>query len=162
MSKDPHDDQPIEGSQPKEGEPSSTSALEKKEEAKIEAILDKLPPEQAQHTLRELFFGIIERGGTSPAKIDPEAFKIAAATVEKDNDNKFRYLRQKQSDAAEESKREHDFAVVQHKDRFGILRPVVFIIVFVFAICLFVGIYLAATGHETLGSWRWCKSLNLN
>jgi len=54
----------------------------KREEEKLEAIIDALPPEQVQHTLREVMFGIIERGSSGP-RIDPEVMRIAAATVEK-------------------------------------------------------------------------------
>lgn len=83
---------------PAGGEQPSVPA-KREEEENLEQIIDRLPPEQVQHTLREVIFGIIERGSSGP-KIDPEVMKIAAATVEKDNENKFKYLTQKQTDDA--------------------------------------------------------------
>ena len=40
----------------------------------------------------------------------------------------------------------------QHCDRFSVMRPVTFVVTIVLAACLFIGIFLAVYGHETLGS----------
>jgi hypothetical protein len=146
MADDPQD-KPTEDPQSSE----SLSAPAKKDEEKLEAIIDKLPPEQAQHTLREFIFGIIERSGSTP-KIDPEVFKIAAATVEKDNDNKFKYLTQKQSDEAAKSVRDDAFRDVQHRDHVKLLWPILIVVLIVVVGCIASGIWLAVHGYQSLGT----------
>lgn len=135
--------------QPKDA--NTTPAPEKDEEEKLEAIIDKLPPEQVQHTLREFIFGIIERSGSTP-KVDPEVFKIAAATVEKDNENKFKYLTQKQADEAAKSIRDDEFRGVQHRDHVKLFWPILIFVLVVVLGCIASGIYLAVNGHDNLGT----------
>jgi hypothetical protein len=112
MSDEANRDKPEEGSQSKEGEPSSLSPQEQRDEAKLERIIERLPPEQIQPMLRELFVGFIERGASQ--KVDPEALKIAAASVDKDNENKFAFLMQKEANKAEQNKNEHELKIKGH------------------------------------------------
>ena len=63
----------------------------------------------------------VVRSGMSP-QIDPETPKILAGTIEKDNDNKFRYLTQKQTDVAAREIREHQLATARHSD---LMKPIV-------------------------------------
>jgi hypothetical protein len=147
-SPDPQDPQP----QPR-NEGSNVPAKreeEKREEEQLEAIIDKLPPDQVQHTLREVIFGIIERGSAGP-KIDPEVMRIAAATVEKDNENKFKYLTQKQSDEAAKSIRDDEFRTVRHGDQIKLFWPILITVLVAIVGCIVAGIYLAVNGHEPLG-----------
>jgi len=76
----------------------------------------------------------------------------AAYSNDKDNENKFKYLTQKQQHAAEESKREHDLEVTKHKDRVKFFWPILIITLIVVVGCLFVGIYLSAMGRDVLGA----------
>lgn len=156
MSNEADRDKPEEGSQSKEGEPSSLSPQEQQDEAKLERIIERLPPEQAQHTLREVIFGIIERGANP--KVDPELFKVAAASVDRDNQNKFEFLTQKEANKAEQAKRdhvlkekEHDLKIERYKSQVKMLWPILFTIIVLVIGCLSAGIYFAATGRETLG-----------
>jgi hypothetical protein len=156
MSDEANRDKPEEGSQSKEGEPSSLEAQEQEAEAKLERIIDRLPPEQIPPMLRELFVGIIERG--SSQKLDPEALKIAAASVDKDNQNKFLFLTQKETNKAEQAKLDHDLKAKEHElkvrryeSQVKMLWPVLVSGIILVLGCITAGIYLAATGHETLG-----------
>ncbi len=140
-------------SEPPEKAPNGSEKADtpaKREEDKLEAIIDKLPPDQAQHTLRELFFGIIERGSSGP-RIDPEVMKIAAASVDKDNENKFKYLTQKQVDEAAKSLRDDEFRTVRHTAQIKLFWPVLITVLVAIVGCIVAGIYLAVNGHETLG-----------
>lgn len=153
MSDGTEKDKEEEGSQSKDGEPSALSPTHPVEteiaEAELERIIDKLPPEQVQHTIRELIFGIIERGA-SP-KADPEALKIAAASVDKDNENKFHYLTQKETNKAEKEKREHELKVKRYDAQSKMLWPILISIIVLVLGCISSGIYLAATGRDVLG-----------
>lgn len=145
---DSPDSDPPPDKDPDEREKADTPA--KRQEEALEAIIDKLPPEEVQHTLRELFVGIIERGGSGP-RIDPEVMRIAAATVEKDNENKFKYLTQKQSDEAAKSIRDDQFRDKRHESQIKLFWPVLITVLIVTVGCIVAGIYLAVNGHEPLG-----------
>ncbi len=69
----------------------------------------------------------VVRGGMTP-QIDPETAKILAVTIEKDNDNKFRYLTQKQSDAAAQQAKEHELSAARHRD---LMRPIVWAVILI-------------------------------
>ncbi len=145
---------------PQNGESSSLVPSSDKQnlEQRIEELISVLsqkdlsPPQQERivHRLREVFTTYVERG--SSQKIDPEIFKIAADTVAKDNENKYKYLSQKQQDAASENKREYDYKVGCHKDRTKILWPIIIVVLLMITCCVGFGIYFAATGHEILGA----------
>lgn len=143
------------GSSLTKSEPASVSATDQQS---IEEVLRRVlaehnlsRPQQDRlvQTFREVFTHVERDTGTH---LDPEVFKIAAETVARDNENKFKYLTQKQQDTAEKNKREHDFDVLRYQDRYKILRPVTFIVVAVLTVCLFIGIYLCTVDQEMLGS----------
>jgi hypothetical protein len=149
-----------EGSPSKEGEPSSFPTTHQADteiaEAKLERIIEKLPPDQVQHTIRELIFGIIERGAST--KADPDALKIAAASVDKDNEFKFRFLTQKETNKADQDKRTHELKekdhalkVKRYEAQHRMLWPILISVIVLVLGCISAGIYLAATGRETLG-----------
>ncbi len=77
--------------------------------------------------------------------------KIAAATVDKDNDNKFKYLTQKQSDEAAKSLRDDIFRETRHKAQIKLFWPVLITVLLAIVGCIAIGIYLAVNGYETLG-----------
>ena len=91
------DDLP-DGKQPEDNPPQTALEVDKKQDEKLEALLDRVPADQIQTVVREVIFGIINR--ESGPKLDPEVIRIAAATLEKDQENKFRYLTQKEENAA--------------------------------------------------------------
>lgn len=140
-----------EGSSSEEGEPSSLAVPESNIEDKLEQIIEAVPApqrEQFRNNVQE-FMGFVERSGP---RVDPEVARILAASNDKDNDNKFKYLTQKQQLAAEESKRGHELEVIRHKDRVKFFWPILITTLILVAGCLVVGIYLAATGRDVLGS----------
>jgi hypothetical protein len=143
----------------KSGESSALVKPESRAEERLEAAIKKalaeqnIPQPQQERiveTFREVFTTYIERN--TGAEIDPEIFKIVAASIDKEQENKLKYFTLKEQNSAEKSKREHDFEVERHRDVFKIVRPVVYVVLTTFPILLFIGIYLAATGHETLGA----------
>jgi hypothetical protein len=139
-----------EGSPAQQGEPSALSTPGSNVEAKLEEIIEAVPApkrEGVRHSLQE-FFGYIER---SSPRIDPEVAKILAESNDRDNDNKFKYLTRKQELEAEESKREHELAVKRHDSTIKLLWPILIAVIILVLGCVGAGIYLAATGHETLG-----------
>jgi hypothetical protein len=152
MSEEKEKENPSEDSSAQGGESSALSAPESKVvEAKLEALIEAVPApqrEEARHTFQE-FMGYVERSSTQ--KIDPEVARIIAASNDKDNENKFKYLTQKQELEAEESKREHAFKVTRHVSLVNMLWPVLIAVIVLVLGCIGAGIYLAATGHETLG-----------
>jgi hypothetical protein len=123
-----------------------TKAAEAKDEKQVEALLEQVPP----NLIRETLIAVL-REGASP-RIDPENFKVAARTVEQEQNNKLTFLMRKLEVEDEESKRTHDLALLSHKDKFKILRPAVYTVLAIFPVCLFIGIYLAVIGHAVLGS----------
>jgi hypothetical protein len=90
------------------------------------------------------------QGALSP-RIDPETARIITASLDRDNEHKFQYLTQRQRDEAEASKREHDFAIIQHADRRKMLWPILICALFMVVGGTTSGIYLAANGHDVLG-----------
>lgn len=138
MSEEDQKDKPPEGSQSEEGEPSGGLSFPNKERvpAKLAELLKNLSQdlsnqnlaapqrERIQHTLREVTT-YIER--KSDQTLNPEIFKTAAATVEKDNENKFKYLTQKEQNAAAKSEREDALEKQRHEDRVRLFWPILII-----------------------------------
>lgn len=151
MSKENEKGNPSEDSSSKGGESSALSVPESQVEAKLEEIIEAVPAprrDEFRHSVRE-FMGFVESAGP---KIDPEVARILAASNDKDNENKFKYLTQKQQHTAEASKREHDLEVTRHEDRVKFFWPILITTLIVIVGCLFVGIYLSATGRDVLGA----------
>lgn len=122
-------------------------------EEKLEAALQDLPETkqvQLRHTFHEFFMAIVQRGATP--SLDAETARIITESVDKEHEYRFKFRTQQQQDAEAESKRDDAFRTLQHSDRFKIIRPCAIAAVIVIPVALFIGIYLAATGHETLGS----------
>ncbi|HEX8746731.1 MAG TPA: hypothetical protein VF717_05985 [Pyrinomonadaceae bacterium] len=122
-------------------------------EDKLEAVIRDLPEpkqEQLRTTLRETFMAFVER--SAGPRIDAETARILASSADKDNENRFKYLSQKQKDAADASLREHELEKIKHQDRVKIFWPILITVLVATVGCLAVGIYLAATGREMLGT----------
>ena len=123
-------------------------------ERQLEPVIKDLPPEKQQairHTFEQQFMAAFVERSTGP-RIDAETARIIASTIEKDNENKFQYLTQKEKDAAEASRQEQSYRELLHKDRVKLLWPIVLTVLLVVVGCVAVGIYLAANGHEILGA----------
>jgi hypothetical protein len=134
----------------------SASSLPQSEQ-KLDAVLAKVPEPQRElikHTIHEVFrdsFTAIIQGASGP-RIESETAKIITESLDKDNANKFQYLTQKQKDEADDSKRRHEFAILRHTDRKKMIWPCLMTVLIVAVGCIVAGIWLAATGHEMLGS----------
>lgn len=114
---------------------------------KLEKIIEGVPEPQ-QHVFREMvreFMGVFHSKTSSPFDIDPQIVKILAESQTKDNDNKFEFAKQRQQDT-------HEMKKIEHLDRQRLIRPAVYVVLGVFPVLLFVGIYLAATGQAALGT----------
>ncbi len=121
-------------------------------EQKLEGILKDLPPtkqQQIKQTVHEEFMAVVQ-GGINP-KIDPEVARILTDSLDKDNENKFRYLTQKQSDEAARDERAQGFEKLKFETRVKFLWPIVTSILLITIAGLVEGVYLATHGHETLG-----------
>jgi hypothetical protein len=90
----------------------------------------------------------VVKGGMTP-QIDPETAKILAGTLEKDNDNKFRYLTQKQTDSAAKEIRDHTLSSARHHD---LMRPIVWAVILITVVSVVAGLAFIATGHDAVGS----------
>jgi hypothetical protein len=145
--------QPPPDDQPKESRSQTDSVLPPAEEKKLEAIIEKgverIPPDQFPTFFRDTLIAFIERG--AGPKIDPESFKIAAATVEKDNDNRLTYLMRKLELEDEKHKRDHTLETARQNSTVKMLWPILLAVIILVIGCVTSGIYLAATGKETLG-----------
>jgi F0F1-type ATP synthase assembly protein I len=133
-------------------ESSSLSKAEKHAQLeKIEEIIDAIPVEEkkveARSILRE-FTKIIER----PSQLDPATVHIITESLDKDNERKFQYLTQKQKDETEIEKQEIDFRREKHRDGFSLVKPIVFFVLILVAICILTGIWLCVNGQPTLGA----------
>lgn len=156
MSKDsdhPQEDSPP---SPANGDPASTALSIPQVDQKLDAVLAKVPEPQRNQirtiiheVVRDSFTAVVQGGGP---RMDPETAKIITASIDKDNDNKFQYLTQQQKDEAEAGKRQHEFAVIRHGNRTRMMWPCLIAILITTIGCISVGIYLAATGREMLGS----------
>ena len=119
-------------------------------EASLQPVIKDLPEPKQQEIVRtfEQQFMAVVRGGMTP-QIDPETAKILAVTIEKDNDNKFHYLTQKQADAAAQETREHDLAIARHRD---LMRPIVWAVILIAIASVAAGLAFIVTGHDAVGS----------
>lgn len=150
MSEENQKEVPREDSPANRGESSSLSVPDSQVEAKLEKIIEAVPApqrEDVRHTFKE-FMGYVER---SSPRIDPEVAKIIAASNDKDNENKFKYLTRKQELEAEASQREYALAVKSHDSTVKMLWPILLAGIVLVLGCIAAGIYLAAIGKETLG-----------
>lgn len=118
-------------------------------EENLEKIIERVPPEQYPTLLRETLIGIV-REGASP-KIDPETFKIAAATIERENENKFQYLMKKLDVDAKTKSDDHQLDRERHRSTTRLLWPILISTIVLVLGCITAGIFLAARGQETLG-----------
>jgi hypothetical protein len=121
-------------------------------EQKLEEVVRDLPESKQREvktTIHE-FMALVERG-VGP-RIDAETAKILTASADKDNEFRFKYLSQKQKDTAEQIAREHELETTKHRDRVRIFWPILITVLPTTVGCLVVGIYLAATGHDILGT----------
>src|ERR1051325_11185489 len=87
-------------------------------EGEVESILEKVPA----HFIRDTLVAIL-REGTGP-KYDAETLKIAASTVEKDNDNKLAFLMRKLDVEDGQHKREHELEVRKQSSTTKVLWPI--------------------------------------
>lgn len=151
MSNDPT--QTNKPSAPSGDSPASSLAPVAPVEQKLEAFVKDLPEskqEEFKHTIHEFFAMFMER--SSGPRIDPETAKILAASADKDNDLRFQYLSQKQKDVADQKEREHKLEERRLTSLVKFMWPILIAVIIVAVGGIGTGIYLAATGHEMLGS----------
>lgn len=121
-------------------------------EQKLEAALKDLPEtkqEQLRETFHEFFMAIIQRGAAP--NLDAETARIITESVDKEHEFRYKFRTQQLQESAEESKRDDAFRTLKYTNKIKIVRPVCFVVVAVYTLCLFIGIYLATVGRETLG-----------
>lgn len=154
---DPNSQAPQAAESPKPDLPQqSPPALDSEPTTEVLKALGSLPdlpaPQQREiiHTLQSLV-AYVERSSVGP-KIDPETVRIVTASVDKDNENKFKYLTQKQANDAAKQQRDHEFAVVCHTDNVRLFKPVLISTILVFIGCVAAGISFIAIGREAVGS----------
>ena len=120
-------------------------------EQSLTPVLEGLPEPKKKEIVQVVHqqFTAVVRAGMSGPQIDPETAKILADTIQRDNDNKFRYLSQKQSDTAARETRGHELAKARHRD---LMRPIVWAVVAITVISIMAGLWFINSGHETIGS----------
>lgn len=127
------------------------AAIPQTVEQQLAPVLEGIPePKRTEivHTIEQQFMAVV-RGGMSGPQIDPETAKILADTIQRDNDNKFKYLSQKQADAAAKEIREHSLATARHRD---LMRPIVWAVIAITVVSVLAGLWFISAGHETIGS----------
>jgi hypothetical protein len=152
MSQQPPPDPPVPPDPPEPPDDNGEAkALEKSDEA-IEALLEHVP----QNLVRETLIGII-REGASP-RIDPDTYRLAASTAQKEQDNRLAFLMRKLDVEDAQNNRQHTLDVEKHNLNVEQSRsvrkmcwPVLCASIVVVLGGITAGIYLAATGKETLG-----------
>ena len=120
-------------------------------EEQLENLMTELPGEQRGEfkEIIQSFVAIVERG---QPRLDPETARIATQSIDKDNENKFKYLTQKQKDAAAQSERDDKLESTRHQSRVKMLWPILVATILIVLTSIISGIYLAASGNETLGA----------
>lgn len=119
-------------------------------EASLEPIIRDIPEPKKSEIVRvfeQNTMAVFRSVGGPP--IDPETAKILAETTQRDNDNKFKYLSQKQADTAAREERQHHLATAQHKD---LVKPIVWAVVLTTVASVAAGIAFIAFGKEAVGS----------
>lgn len=122
-------------------------------EQKLEAFAKDLPEnkqEEFKHTIHEVFAMFMERSGGP--RIDSETAKILAASADKDNDLRFRYLSQKQKDTADQKERDQKLEERRLTYLVRFIWPILIAVLIVAIGGISAGIYFASTGREMLGS----------
>jgi len=124
-----------------------TQSVQKLERILAEALGTAPEPERKEivrEFVREFMGMIVHSKTSSPFDIDPKIAEILAEAQTKDSQNKFEFARQRQKD-------NHEFRMIEHRDRYKVVGPLVFIVAAVTAACLFIGIWLSYVGHTNLG-----------
>jgi hypothetical protein len=121
---------------------------------RLHTALDDLPLPEPQKRevftrVREVMFALIDRSGVP--RLDPETTRLLTDAATRDADNKFKYLTQKQSDLAEDSRRKHEFDVRRHEDAVRMIWPILIAVLFVIIGALGFGCWLIAIGRDSVG-----------
>ncbi len=145
--------------EPKTPAPAEEPTDQKKTEPKdadrgqaIERLVEKLEtlPQPTREVVEKLFVGLFRESGFSP-KLDPEVVRILSASIDKDNENKFQYLTQKQHDATDIKRREQDQEAVRHGHRIKLLWPILTAAIVGGLGMTGTGVWFIATGKEAIG-----------
>lgn len=141
-----------EGGNPPSDPPHDPSASEVVE-AELQPVIKDLPPGKQQEIVRtversfEQQFMAVVRGGGGP-QLDAETAKILAASIDRDNDNKFKYLTQQQANSATRDEHTHQVSMARHHD---LVRPIVWAVIMIAVGSVAAGLAFIAYGHETVG-----------
>jgi len=141
-------DGPTESAAPPGDGAAEAKALEVK--AHLEPVIKDLPErkkEEIVHTVEQTMMAFVRGGGNPP--IDPETAKVLAATIERDNENKFKFLTQKQADEAKRQERDDTLTVRRHND---LVKPTVWAGILLALGSVAAGIYFIGIGREAIGS----------
>jgi len=121
-------------------------------EQKLAPVLEGIPePKRTEirHQIEQTFMAAVVRAGTAAPQLDPETAKILADTVQRDNDNKFKFLSQKQADTAKRESMAHQLATARHRD---LMKPIVWAVIGITFVSVVAGLWFIAAGHESVGS----------
>lgn len=123
-------------------------------EAEIAPALEGLPPPRRQqilHKIEETLTAFVATSVQGGPKMDAESVRVLAATVEKDNENKFKYLCQKEQHEAEQKTGELGFRRERHRDHVGMLKPVIIAVLAVVIVTIGAGLWFIAHDREAIG-----------
>ena len=137
--------------EPSEDKPQIPSKIKEDIEKALGQLSSEPHGEKFTQVVREIMMTVVAHT-SGQSKIDPATAKILVDSIDRDNQNKFEFLTQKQRDTAAASLREHELEVVRHKDRMTLAKPVIYVALLVILGTTASGIWLAANGHETLGA----------
>lgn len=119
----------------------------------FEEFIEAIPEPQRQEArslIQKEFHSHIERSGIST--INPEVAKILVESQDKDNEHKFQFLTQKQKDDADEALRRDTFKEKKHDNHFSLIKPIIFVVLFVVVGSTAIGLYFCYVGKEALGA----------
>jgi hypothetical protein len=118
----------------------------------LQRILPDLSPSKRTEVLQYIFSFMTRVDKSAGPPIDPETVHILTASIDKDNEYKFKYLSQKQADSAVQEGRDHEFATERHRDGIKLLKPIIYAAIFVVLGSILAGIYFIGNGREAVGS----------
>lgn len=126
-------------------------------EAEIAPILEDLgevPEETRQrvlHKIEESLTAFIATSFSTGPKMDPESVRILTETVRADNDNKFKFLTQREQHDSEHRAKVLDFERERHRSHVDVLKPTIFVAIFLVTVSLLAGLWFVGHGQECLG-----------
>ena len=142
---------------PKNGAPPNGIVSPPQVEESLKPVIQDLPQPKQQEIVRTVEKTVEQTliaavRGTAGPQIDAETAKIITASLDKDNENRFKFLTQKQADNAKAEERKAALEVTRHSDTVKLLWPCLYAAILLVLGSTGAGIWFIAIGRDAIGS----------